>query len=140
MTGRWRGPKIAVVDGFHSMVPSTARSGMRRARSGNASCSSARLSSGFKYRYRSPENVLGEWELLTEKYGAEPVRAREFFEPVLINAFEAEVLHVPIGSAAMLAERIAYSAADVPIEFNRSVLRGDICRFSIDMHKGGFRD
>lgn len=80
------------------------------------------------------------YTLLTEKYGTEPVRAREFFEPVLINAFEAEVLHVPIGSAAMLAERIAYSAADIPIEFNRSVLRGDICRFSIDMQKGGLSD
>lgn len=76
--------------------------------------------------------------LMTHKYGMEPVRAREFFEPVLINAFESDVLRVPIGSPAMLAERIAYNSHDTPIELNRSILRGDWCRFSIDVHKGDF--
>ena len=44
VTGRRAGPKIAVVEGFHSISPSTARSGIRRARIGSASCSSARAS------------------------------------------------------------------------------------------------
>jgi len=76
------------------------------------------------------------YDLMRTKYGIEPARVHEFLEPVLINDFESEALQVPVGSAAMLAERIAYSIDDAPIEFNRSVLRGDMCRFSVDMHKG----
>ncbi len=89
-----------------------------------------------------PELLMDEhshgalYDLMKTKYGIEPVRVHEYLEPVLINDFESEALQVPVGSAAMLAERIAYSADDVPIEYNQSVLRGDMCRFSVDMHKG----
>ncbi len=44
VTGRWTGPKMAVVEGFQSIAPSTTRSGIRRARIGRASWSSARAS------------------------------------------------------------------------------------------------
>ncbi len=75
------------------------------------------------------------YDLMVNKYNIEPIRAREFLEPTLINDFEAQVLGVPAGSPAMLIERTAYGANDVPLEFNKSVVRGDVCRFSVDMLK-----
>ena len=42
VTGRWSGPKMPTASGFHVISPSRARSGIRRASSGSASCSSAR--------------------------------------------------------------------------------------------------
>lgn len=65
----------------------------------------------------------------------EPIRARESLEPVLTNAFEAKALNVGEGSPAMLIERLAYSAGDVCVEFNKGIIRGDRCRFSVDMLK-----
>ena len=44
VTGRWSGPKMPTALGFQVIGPSTARSGMRRASRGRASCSSARAS------------------------------------------------------------------------------------------------
>lgn len=79
------------------------------------------------------ENSL--YDLMIRKYGVEPVRAREYFEPTLINDYESQNLGVPVGSAAMLIARIAYDAQDTPIEFNKSVIRGDMCRFYVDMLK-----
>jgi GntR family transcriptional regulator len=75
------------------------------------------------------------YDLMAGKYDVEPIRAREFLEPTLINETEAQVLGVPAGMAAMLIERIAYGSGDIPLEFNKSVIRGDMCRFSIDMLK-----
>ena len=75
------------------------------------------------------------YEFMANDYGIEPIRAREFLEPVLINEFEAQILEVPQGSPAMLIERIAYGTGDIPVEFNKGVIRGDRCRFSVDMLK-----
>ena len=44
VTGRWSGPKMPTALGFQVISPSRARSGIRRASSGSASCSSARAS------------------------------------------------------------------------------------------------
>ena len=75
------------------------------------------------------------YELMTNKYNVEPIRAREYLEPTLINDYEAEVLGVPVGAPAMLIGRTAYGTNDVPLEYNKSVIRGDMCRFYIDMLK-----
>lgn len=75
------------------------------------------------------------YEFMADTHGIEPIRAREFLEPVLINEFEALILNVSRGSPGMLIERVAYGAGDVPLEFNKGVIRGDRCRFSVDMLK-----
>lgn len=75
------------------------------------------------------------YDLMTNKYQTEPIRAREYLEPTLINESEAHLLGVPIRSPAMLITRLAFGANDVALEFNKSIIRGDMCRFSIDMLK-----
>jgi GntR family transcriptional regulator len=75
------------------------------------------------------------YDLMTHKYGVEPIRAREYLEPTLINEVESKLLRVPVGAPAMLIARTAYGANDLPLEFNKSVIRGDMCRFYVDMLK-----
>lgn len=73
------------------------------------------------------------YRLLTEDYGNGPLRAHDVLEPVLINAFESGILGVPVGAPGILMERTAYGRQDVPIEHTKSIFRGDMCRFSIDL-------
>jgi GntR family transcriptional regulator len=68
------------------------------------------------------------YELLEERYGQRPHRARERLEPVVAGVREAEALEVDEGAPLMLVERIAYSATGRPLEFARDLFRGDRTR------------
>lgn len=68
------------------------------------------------------------YDLLDEKYGQRPHRARESLEPVTAGVREAEALHVPEGAPLMLVERTAYARSGVPLEFARDLFRGDRTR------------
>lgn len=68
------------------------------------------------------------YELLDEKYGQRPYRAKESLEPVCAGVREAEALGVAEGSPLMLVERTAYSRSGLPLEFARDLFRGDRTR------------
>ncbi len=68
------------------------------------------------------------YELLEQKYGERPHRAKESLEPVCAGAREAEALGVAEGAPLMLVERTAYSRAGRPLEFARDLFRGDRTR------------
>ena len=68
------------------------------------------------------------YELLEEKYGERPHRAKESLEPVCAGVREAEALGVAEGAPLMLVERTAYSRAGLPLEFARDLFRGDRTR------------
>jgi len=76
------------------------------------------------------------YELLEQLYQQPVVRAEDIFEPVLINPFEAKMLEMPVGSLGILVERTSYNPQDIPLEFTKSIFRGDLCRFSIKIRKG----
>jgi GntR family transcriptional regulator len=65
------------------------------------------------------------YELLEEKYGQRPHRAKESLEPVLAGVREAEALGVTEGAPLMLVERTAYARSGLPLEFARDLFRGD---------------
>jgi GntR family transcriptional regulator len=71
------------------------------------------------------------YELLEDKYGQRPHRARETFEPVIASVREAEALEVDEGAPLMLVRRTAYSAAGLPLEYARDLFRGDRTRVVI---------
>ncbi len=72
------------------------------------------------------------YDLLTQRYGARIVRAREALEPVLLHAREARLLGRPARSPALLIEGIAFSSDGQPVEFSRSYVRGDRTRYYIE--------
>jgi GntR family transcriptional regulator len=65
------------------------------------------------------------YELLEERYGQRPHRAKESLEPVCAGVREAEALGVPEGAPLMLVERTAYARSGLPLEFARDLFRGD---------------
>lgn len=65
------------------------------------------------------------YELLRRRYGIVVARSVQTIEPTALDAREARDLDVPVHSPALLFERTSWSADDVPIEFVRSVYRGD---------------
>jgi len=87
---------------------------------------------GLMSEYKEGDSL---YELMTQKYESGPVRAHDVLETILINSFESEVLRVPVGSPAILIERVAYDQADTPVEFAKSVFRGDVSRFSINLEE-----
>ncbi len=68
------------------------------------------------------------YDLLGEKYGQRPHRARESLEPVTAGVREAEALGVAEGAPLMLVERTAYARSGTPLEFARDLFRGDRTR------------
>jgi len=68
------------------------------------------------------------YDLLAERYGQRPHRARESLEPVVAGVREAEALEVEEGAPLMLVERTAYSLAGQPLEYARDRFRGDRTR------------
>src|SRR5215470_9272813 len=68
------------------------------------------------------------YELLEEKFGLRPYRAKESLEPVCAGVREAEALGVAEGAPLMLVERTACSRSGQPLEFARDLFRGDRTR------------
>jgi len=73
------------------------------------------------------------YDLLQSRFGIYVVKAKEIFEPVLIRNYESEYLQVEEGYPALLLERIAYDSEGRLVEFCRSVVRGDKCRFYTEL-------
>ncbi len=71
------------------------------------------------------------YELLDDKFGQRPHRAKETFEPVIARVREAEALEVEEGAPLMLVERTAYSRTGLPLEYARDLFRGDRTRVVI---------
>jgi GntR family transcriptional regulator len=72
------------------------------------------------------------YDVMASHYQHAPLRTVDVLEPALINSHEAEILEVQVGAAAILLERTALGAGGDPIEFGKSVFRGDMFRFSVE--------
>jgi GntR family transcriptional regulator len=75
------------------------------------------------------------YDVLLGGYGVRPTRAREEFEPVLLSSDEATLLAKHPGDPALLLERIAYDPEGRAIEFCRSIVRGDRCRYFVELRE-----
>lgn len=84
-----------------------------------------------------PENDLGKESLyrVLEDRGIELVKAEEHLEATLVTEGESALLTVPAGSPALLVERITYTDGDEPVEYVKSLYRGDRYRFSAMLFK-----
>lgn len=73
------------------------------------------------------------YETLTTDYGVRPVRARETFEPVLMDDDEADVLDGEPGRPALRVERTTFDAEGQVIEYCRSTVRADRYHYSVEL-------
>ena len=72
-------------------------------------------------------------KFVAKHYDVKIVRARETFEPVILEDKEAEILGSKGGFPALWVEHIAFEVADKPAACLTSLLRGDRCRFYTDL-------
>jgi len=70
---------------------------------------------------------------LARYYGVQIARESEVFEPVILESYEAGLLGVQDGFAALWAEAMIFDTDDEPIGCFSTLLRGDRCRFYIDL-------
>jgi GntR family transcriptional regulator len=77
------------------------------------------------------------YALLAEHYSMSITEAEHTMEPTLPDAYEAKHLNIGLQEPAMLVRVFAYSTDRIPIEFSKSVVRGDKCRyyFRVNTHK-----
>jgi GntR family transcriptional regulator len=73
------------------------------------------------------------YDTLTSSYGVRPVRARETFEPVLLEPDEAETLGGHAGDPALRVERTTFDGEGEVIEYCVSTLRADRYRYSVEL-------
>lgn len=73
------------------------------------------------------------YELLEKKHDIFVVKAKETFKPVLVRPDENELLQVEVGSPGLLLDRIASDSEGNVIEYCRSIVRGDRCRFYTEL-------
>lgn len=72
------------------------------------------------------------YELLEGKYGLKLVHSAEWLEATGANAYEAELLQIPERTPMILVRGVTYLTDERPIEYYKSLFRGDRFRFKID--------
>lgn len=73
------------------------------------------------------------YQFVVRQYGVRVARAREIFEPVLLEEKEAALLGTQGGVPALWVEEIAYNPAGEPVAYVTSLMRGDHCRFYTEL-------
>jgi GntR family transcriptional regulator len=70
---------------------------------------------------------------IEQHYSVRIIREDEVFEPVIMDRAEAELLGAKSGSPALWVEVVARDAALAPVMVRTDLLRGDRCRFYVDL-------
>jgi GntR family transcriptional regulator len=72
-------------------------------------------------------------QFVAAHYGVKITRAREMFEPVILEEKEARLLGTQRGFPALWVEHIAYESLGATVAYITSLMRGDRCRFYTDL-------
>jgi GntR family transcriptional regulator len=75
------------------------------------------------------------YAVLREHYGVEMERAEETIETALAGPREAELLGADVGMPMLLLSRHSFAADGKPVEFVRSIYRGDRYKFVADLYR-----
>lgn len=77
------------------------------------------------------------YHVMSECYGIQVVEADEIIEPVTLTAYEAETLQAGTNMLALLVEGTVYTHGRQPVEFTKSIVRGDKARYHFRIHRSG---
>jgi GntR family transcriptional regulator len=69
------------------------------------------------------------YDVFEDEYGIVVVRARQYLEPVVATAYQAELLGVEPGFPMMLEQRLGFDQSGQAVEFGKDLYRGDRFRF-----------
>lgn len=80
-----------------------------------------------------PIEMVSIAELLEKKYNIPIIKATEYLTPRIADTYEAEQLELQPATPIFQTERITKSQEGRVIEFRRSVIRGDMVKFSTEL-------
>jgi len=75
------------------------------------------------------------YKTLENVYGLEIRHAQQTFEAKPADEYEARMLNINVGFPVLLLERLTYLLSGEPIEYVRSVYRGDKYRFTVELKR-----
>jgi GntR family transcriptional regulator len=73
------------------------------------------------------------YRLLTDRYDLPVLRCTDTLEPAVADRAMAVFLSVAPGAPLMHIERVAYTRGDLPLHVAHNYVRGDMCRFRIQL-------
>jgi GntR family transcriptional regulator len=76
------------------------------------------------------------YDVLAHRYALHAAGARETHQAILVTTDDALLLRVPAGSPALAAERLTSLPDGRPLEYVRSIMRGDRYRIVLDLTRG----
>ncbi|HEY5560968.1 MAG TPA: GntR family transcriptional regulator [Clostridiaceae bacterium] len=75
------------------------------------------------------------YKLLKERAGVIPFNATETYEPIILKKSEAEILKCKSGMCGFFVQRISHLENGEVFELTQSFVRGDRCRFEVELYK-----
>lgn len=75
------------------------------------------------------------YRILREQATLNPFYAVETYEPVIIKKNEAKILNCKPGMCGYFVERTSYLETGEVFELTQSLVRGDRCRFEVELYK-----
>ncbi|HPZ81455.1 MAG TPA: GntR family transcriptional regulator [Candidatus Atribacteria bacterium] len=73
------------------------------------------------------------YDIFLREMGVKVQKAREEFEVVRMNRYEAELFKVEVDFPALLVRRITFDKGGKPFEYRKSIIRADQCRYSVEL-------
>ncbi len=73
------------------------------------------------------------YALMSGQFAIPLLRAKQFFEPAIADAYEADNLGLPQGAPVLLLQNITYSQGERPVVLSRAILRGDRVRYLVEL-------
>lgn len=71
------------------------------------------------------------YQVLKEKYGCYPHKAKQTIEPIMLNEYESGLLGLQPNSLALMFSRITYDINGTPIEYTRAIYRSDKYKYEV---------
>lgn len=76
------------------------------------------------------------YDVLEQRLGIGVARAHETLRPIAVRGAAARLLHVRAGAPAFAVERLTF-AAERPIEWQESIVRGDRFSYTVELTRAG---
>jgi GntR family transcriptional regulator len=98
------------------------------------SISYIKLPAGLSISAEELHDCISLWSLLDRK-GLRPIESDNIIEAVLANEERAALLDVPVGSALLQVEGMAYTVNHIPVEYSQIVSSGERYKYSVHLER-----
>ncbi|MBC8061511.1 MAG: GntR family transcriptional regulator [Clostridiaceae bacterium] len=71
------------------------------------------------------------YNIFREKYGADPIKAKQTIEPIILSRYEATLLNQKQSSVALMFKRTTYLKDGSTIEYTNAIYRSDRYKYEI---------